>query len=604
MLQHRLDQPPLHPVVARPGRVRRQGVLAALRVLEQIGRIAPAIHRRAAELGQTDRLHLRNPGRRRRLAHAADALMVRVRPPALQILVAPDPGLAVGAVLDRRALLRLAIRRAGVEPVVSLAPRRLGGQIGRVRRPLERRRVQPAVARAPVAHRRIPVDADVIDVRVGPQRIEVKAHLPVPLPAEILRPVCGVAQLHCRPRHGPALGRQGAELRHRRKAPGRIARPGQPAHLRADQQAVRPLLGRDLGIVQRQPPQAPAARRAEQGRDLGRRPRAVRPRDPPAPRIAGAVHEDEGIERHLQPPRLQRPDRLAHAVVRRRAAIGRPPGAVRDLDLGDQVRVLALQPRHGPGQRLGRLVAPLHARPDAAMARPHVVAEPADHQADPLQPRRLGRQLVQRGLQVRLPRRQVHVLGRRLRQPLAPHHRLGRQAELPRAGDQAHALQPVFQLRLRSLRPPEHLERQLRRPVAPGVQRQILEHHIGRAAIGRRPPLHRLDQRVRQLVLRPAMQPHGHARHVHRLAVGPDPADPVDRPLAQGHGEAQRIGVVDRLLTALAARALLLALQEARGPDHLPDHPRPAEDAGHRRPLGRGLQLQPLQPRPDLPRRR
>ncbi|EGF95348.1 proteophosphoglycan ppg4 [Brevundimonas diminuta ATCC 11568] len=602
--QHSLDQPPLHPVVAGARRVRRQSVLAALRILEQVRRIAPAIHRRTAELGQPDRLHPRNPGRRRRLPCAAHALMMPVRPPALQILITPDPVFAVGAVRDRRAPLRRPIRRAGVEPVIPLAARDLRRQIGRVRRPFEIFGVPPAVAAAPVAHRRIPIDADVIDIRVRPQRIEVKPNLSVPLPAEILRPVGGVAQLDPRPDHRPALRRQRPKLRHRRKAPVRIPRPGQPPHLRADQQAVRPLIRRHPGIVQRQPPQPPTARRPEQGRDLSRRPGPVRPRDPPSPRIAGAVHEDEGIQRHLQPARLQRPDRLPHALVRRRPAIGRAFAALSVVDPADQMRVRARHPRHAPDQRLGRLVPPLHPWPDTAMPHPHVIAEPAEHQTDPLQPRSLGHQLIQRGLQVRLTRRQMHVLRRGLRQPLAPHHRLGRQAELSRAGDQAHALQPVFQLRRRPLRPPEHLERQLRRPVAIGVQRQILEHHIGRPAIGGRPPLHRLDQRIGRLIFRPAMQTHRHARHIHRLAVSPDPADPVDRPLAQGHGEAQRIGVVDRLLAALAARPLLLPLQKARGPDHLPDHPRPSEDAGHRRPLGRGLQLQPLQPRPDLPRRR
>uniref|UniRef100_A0A0N4ZAF2 LigA n=1 Tax=Parastrongyloides trichosuri TaxID=131310 RepID=A0A0N4ZAF2_PARTI len=170
--QHRLDQPPLHPVVAGARRMRRQSVLTALRVLEQVGRIAPTIHRRTAELGQPDRLHPRNPGRRRRLPCAADALMVRVGPPALQVLVAPDPVLAVRAVLDRRAPLRRPVRVRGVVPVIPLAARHLRRQIGRVRQSTERLRIQPAVAAAPVPHRRIPVDSDVIDVRIGPQRIE------------------------------------------------------------------------------------------------------------------------------------------------------------------------------------------------------------------------------------------------------------------------------------------------------------------------------------------------------------------------------------------------------------------------------------------------
>ncbi|MNS45112.1 hypothetical protein D3C72_775720 [compost metagenome] len=238
------------------------------------------------------------------------------------------------------------------------------------------------------------------------------------------------------------------------------------------------------------------------------------------------------------------------------------------------------------------------------MPRPHVVAEPADDQADPLQVRRLDHQLIQRHLDIRPPLGVVDVLRPALRQPLAPHHGFGRQTELPRSGDQTHPLQPVLQPALDPHRPTKHLERQLRRPIAERPQRQVLEHHIGRAAKRRGRPFHRLDQRVRRLRLRPPMHPHRHPGQVQRLTVGPDPADPVDRPLAQPHGEAQRVFVLDRLLPALAARPLVLGLQEPRGPDHLPHHPRPAKDAAHRRPVRRRLQAQAFQPRPLLPRRR
>ncbi|MNS45111.1 hypothetical protein D3C72_775710 [compost metagenome] len=324
MRQHRLQRPPLHPVVARPRRMRRQGVLGTLEVLKQIGRIAAPVHRRTAELGQPDRLHPRNPGRRRRRPHARDPLMVSVRPPPLQVLGSIQPVLAMRPVADRRPHLSRPILGAGVIPVEVLAARDLHRQIGRVRRPLERLRIQPAVARAPVAQRRIPVDADVIDVGIGPQRVQMEPRLAVLLPAEILRPVRRIGQLHPRPDHRPTLRRQRPELRRRRKAAAGVARPRQPPHLRADQQAVRTFFRRHPRIVQRQPPQAPAARRPEQGRDLRRRACAVRPGHAPAPRIARAVHEDEGIQRHLHPPRLQAADRLAHALVRRRPAIGRP----------------------------------------------------------------------------------------------------------------------------------------------------------------------------------------------------------------------------------------------------------------------------------------
>ena len=55
-------------VVARSGRIGRQGALRALGLEKQIGRIAAPVHRRAAELRQPHRLHPRNPGGRRRPA--------------------------------------------------------------------------------------------------------------------------------------------------------------------------------------------------------------------------------------------------------------------------------------------------------------------------------------------------------------------------------------------------------------------------------------------------------------------------------------------------------------------------------------------------------
>ena len=268
------------------------------------------------------------------------------------------------------------------------------------------------------------------------------------------------------------------------------------------------------------------------------------------------------------------------------------------------MRPRPVQTRHRPGQRRGRLVAPFHPRPDDAGPGAQIVAEPADHQTDPLQVRALHQQLIQRQQQIGLSPAVADILGRRPGQALAPQHRLRRQHELPRPGDQTYPLQPVLQPRLRPSRPPEHLEGQLRRPVAIRGQRQILEHHIGGAAIGRGHPLDRLDQRIRRLVVRAAMHPHRHAAQVHRPPVGPDPPDPVDRPLAQRHGKAQRIVIVDRPRPALAARRRGPPLLEARRPDPLTGHPGAPEHTGHRRTVGRRLDLQRLQPRSPLPRRR
>ena len=254
MPQHRLQRRALHPIVARAGRGGGPMALAALGVLEQVRRIAAPVHRRTAELRQPDRLHPRNPGRRRRASDPARPIMVPVRPPPLQVLGPEHPVFAMRPIDDGRPRLRRPIRLAGVEPVEPVPARDAGRQIGRVRRPRPRARVHPALARAPVGQRRIPVDGDIIDVRIGPQRIQMEHHLPARLPPEILTPVGRIGQLHPRPDHRPAFRRQRPELLNRWKAPVRIPRPGHAAHLRADQQPVRPLLRRDPGIVQRHPP--------------------------------------------------------------------------------------------------------------------------------------------------------------------------------------------------------------------------------------------------------------------------------------------------------------------------------------------------------------
>ena len=236
------------------------------------------------------------------------------------------------------------------------------------------------------------------------------------------------------------------------------------------------------------------------------------------------------------------------------------------------------------------------------MPGPQIIAEPADHQTDPLEVRALRLKLIQRRRQVRPPLTRMQVLRRGAGQSVAPHDPFGREDELSGPRYQTDPLQPVFQPGHRPARPAEHLEPQLRHPVAIGPQRQVLEHHIGRAPIGRSAPLHRLDQWIRRLSGPAPVQPHRHTRQIHRLPVRPDPANPVDLALAQGHGEAQRIVVFHRPRSALAGRGRPAPLEEARGPDHLTGHPRPPEHTGHGRALRRALHPQRFQPRPPLSR--
>jgi hypothetical protein len=64
---------------------------------------------------------------------------------------------------------------------------------------------------APVRQRHVVVDADEIDLRIGPERIEVEEHVAravARLVPEILRPVGGIADRRARPEDGAHVGGQ------------------------------------------------------------------------------------------------------------------------------------------------------------------------------------------------------------------------------------------------------------------------------------------------------------------------------------------------------------------------------------------------------------
>ena len=227
---------------------------------------------------------------------------------------------------------------------------------------------------APVGERHVVVDPDEIDLRIGPERIEVEEHVAravARLVPEILRPVGGIADLRPGPEDRAHIREQIPIGLHRRIGGGARADRRQPRHLGADQEGVDPARRRaEMGVVQHHAPQAPVAGwpgprnrltrdaeargrgRAEQRRDLacGRGglvhgpgvARSRRTGDPPPPgegglaglggvvgirvrqRVAGRhVHQDEGIEGDPQPARLHLLDRLHHREVGRRAAIDR-----------------------------------------------------------------------------------------------------------------------------------------------------------------------------------------------------------------------------------------------------------------------------------------
>ena len=127
---------------------------------------------------------------------------------------------------------------------------------------------------APVRERHVIVDADEIDLRVGPERIEVEVDVAgavVRVVPEIFRPVGGIADLRAGPEDAPAVGGEIAQLLDRRIAAGAGAHLREPAHLRADQEGVDAARRRaEMRVVQDHPPQAPVAGRAGPADGLAR----------------------------------------------------------------------------------------------------------------------------------------------------------------------------------------------------------------------------------------------------------------------------------------------------------------------------------------------
>ena len=175
------------------------------------------------------------------------------------------------------------------------------------------------------------------------------------------------------------------------------------------------------------------------------------------------------------------------------------------------------------------------------MAGAQVVAEPGDDERDRLDLRRAGLQPVERDREVGGVGLGVDVLGRGLAVAALAPDDVGRIGELARGRDQRHGADQALG-RLAVEDRAEHLEGELRQPVAEALERQLLEDDIGGAAIGRgvRRAHLRRDERVGLLVLAALVQPQGDAVAGHELAVGPDAADAGDRSLAERDGEAAK----------------------------------------------------------------
>ena len=199
--------------------------------------------------------------------------------------------------------------------------------------------------------------------------------------------------------------------------------------------------------------------------------------------------------------------------------------------------------------------------PDAAFPAAQIIPEPGHHQGGRLQVRQFLAKRLGRHREIRLLGGGGDIGAAKAARRCLEAHRRRRQRIFPRAGDQ----RDPFDAKARHMFPPrhaglfgtQHLEGELRHPVAIGCERNVLHHHIGRASIGRHPAhaFDGLDHRIGQLVIGAIVDPHVQVIRRHFLAIGPDPAHPRDLPLADRDGKAHRIAELGHLGLAAAALA-------------------------------------------------
>ena len=97
-----------------------------------------------------------------------------------------------------RAVLGVSVDRRRVVPVIALTSGNVPEEIGRIIWSLSERGIEMTFVVAPVGERRIPVDADEIDIRVSPERIEMKVNIAgsvLGMMTEILGPVGGIGDV-------------------------------------------------------------------------------------------------------------------------------------------------------------------------------------------------------------------------------------------------------------------------------------------------------------------------------------------------------------------------------------------------------------------------
>ena len=261
VLGHRDKVLHLHQFIPRAGGMVRQQAFRAFAIQKLVRLVRALVDRGTAVLGEPDRFFHRLPGGRHRRALAVDPVVVKIRPPASDVLVPEHPWFKVGAICDRRAdLCRAGLWRV-IKPVIALAALDVGLEVVKVVDAVPVLPVQMTGRVAPIGERHVIVDADEVDVRIGPKRIEMKPDIVgsvLGMIAEILGPIRRIADLGLRPEYLACFRRERPQLLDRDKDAARPAELGQPTHLRSDAERLHPTgLRAKHRVVQDEPRERP-----------------------------------------------------------------------------------------------------------------------------------------------------------------------------------------------------------------------------------------------------------------------------------------------------------------------------------------------------------
>ena len=311
-----------------------------------------------------------------------------------------------------------------------------------------------------------------------------------------------------RPQYLSHLCRKLPQGRHHGKAVPRPPHLCHPAHFRADAKSIHPpRQGAQMRVMQNKPPIAPLLRaainhlpigqtkipnqgRAHKGRNLSLRfsaairaanlPRRFGQGDAPAPWQYGLIHrirprvrqtilrhllhQKKRIKHHLFARCLDRRNRLDHRAIRRRAAINRPPVALRQ-----HLCCLAPNARDDPRHLNPVLRILVHLGPHLRQPAPQVIAKPTHHQGYRSAARQFLVQMLQRQAEISLILDRMHIGSRPHPRPVLKAN-LGRgQRIFPRPRDHRHRLHAARQIAIIAFggdRPTHHLKPKLRHAVA------------------------------------------------------------------------------------------------------------------------------------------